>query len=142
MRPVALVLAVALVWTPAQPLSAQAAARIVAIGDIHGEFDGFKRILQAAGLTDASGRWSGGRTQFIQTGDYTDRGTGTRQVLDLLMALEPQARRAGGHAFAQFCSSVRHCVSFSAGCSLTQEEPRSSTRSARSQFYCQQAIPL
>ena len=100
MRPVALLLAVALVWTPAQPLSAQAAARIVAIGDIHGEIAGFRNILKAAGLTDAAGRWSGGRTQFIQTGDYTDRGEGTRQVLDLLMALEPQARRAGGRAFA------------------------------------------
>lgn len=100
MRPVALLLAVALVWTPAQPVLAQAAVRIVAIGDIHGEIEGFRNILKAAGLTDATGRWSGGRTQFIQTGDYTDRGAGTRQVLDLLMALEPQARRAGGRAFA------------------------------------------
>lgn len=100
MRPVALLLAVALVWTPAPPLLAQAAARIVAIGDIHGEIAGLRNILKAAGLIDATGRWSGGRTQFIQTGDYTDRGEGTRQVLDLLMALEPQARRAGGRAFA------------------------------------------
>lgn len=100
MRPVALLLAAALVWTPAQPLLAQAPARIVAIGDIHGEIAGFRNILKAAGLTDATGQWSGGRTQFIQTGDYTDRGEGTRQVLDLLMALEPQARRAGGRASA------------------------------------------
>jgi hypothetical protein len=100
MRSVALILAVALVWTPAQPLLAQAATRIVAIGDIHGEIEGFKNILKAAGLTDANGRWSGGRTQLIQTGDYTDRGTGTRAALDLLMALEPQARSAGGRAFA------------------------------------------
>lgn len=100
MRPAALLLALLLVWTPGPLLSAQGTTRIVAIGDIHGEFDGFKRILQAAGLTDASGKWSGGRTQFIQTGDYTDRGEGTKQVLDLLMALEPQARSAGGRAFA------------------------------------------
>lgn len=100
MRPVALLLAAALVWTPAQPLSAQAAARIVAIGDIHGEIEGFRNLLKAAGLTDATGRWSGGRTQFIQTGDYTDRGTGTRAVMDLLMALEPQARSARGRVFA------------------------------------------
>ncbi len=100
MRPVALVLAVALLWAPAIPLVAQGAARIVAIGDIHGEIEGFKNILKAAGLTDANGRWSGGRTQLIQTGDYTDRGTGTRAVMDLLMALEPQARSAGGRAFA------------------------------------------
>ena len=100
MRPVALLLAVAVVWTPAPPLLAQTVTRIVAIGDIHGEIDGFKSILKAAGLTDATGRWSGGRTQFIQTGDYTDRGTGTRAVMDLLMTLEPQARKAGGRAFA------------------------------------------
>ena len=104
MRSVALLLAVALLWVPQQPLVArggsQAASRIVAIGDIHGEIEGFKAILKAAGLTDATGRWAGGRTQLIQTGDYTDRGTGTRAVLDLLMALEPQAKNAGGRAFA------------------------------------------
>ena len=36
----------------------------------------------------------------MQTGDYMDRGEGTRAVLDLLMALEPQAKDAGGRAFA------------------------------------------
>lgn len=104
MRLVAPFVAVALLFVPKQPLVAQSgsqgASRIVAIGDIHGEIDGFKSILKAAGLTDANGRWSGGRTQLIQTGDYVDRGTGTRAVLDLLMALEPQARSAGGRAFA------------------------------------------
>ena len=100
MRSVALFLAIALLWHPEQRVQAQAGARIIAIGDIHGELEGFKSILRAAGLTDASGKWSGGRTQLIQTGDYTDRGAGTRAVLDLLIALEPQARSAGGRAFA------------------------------------------
>jgi Calcineurin-like phosphoesterase len=100
MRVAVLFLAVALFWVPEQPLVAQGASRIVAIGDIHGEIAGFKSILRAAGLTDATGRWSGGRTQLIQTGDYTDRGEGTRAVLDLLMTLEQQARGAGGRAFA------------------------------------------
>jgi hypothetical protein len=101
MRSVALVLAVALLWAPDASLLAQrTASRIVAIGDIHGEIDGFKRILTAAGLADANGKWTGGRAQLIQTGDYTDRGKGTRGVLDLLMALEPQAKNAGGRAFA------------------------------------------
>jgi hypothetical protein len=98
MRPVALLVALALFLAPAPALVAQASSRIVAIGDIHGEIDGFKRILVTAGLADAAGRWTGGRTQFVQTGDYTDRGAGTRAVLDLLMALEPQARKAGGRA--------------------------------------------
>src|SRR5687767_3093859 len=100
MRSVAIIVSVVLFWAPADALLAQRPARIVAIGDIHGEYEGFKRILQAAGLADANGRWTGGRAQLIQTGDYTDRGTGTRAVLDLLMTLEQQARRDGGRAFA------------------------------------------
>jgi hypothetical protein len=98
MRTVALLLALTLLWAPSAPLLAQGAPRIVAIGDIHGEIDGFKRILQAAKLADAGGKWTGGRAQLIQTGDYTDRGTGTRAVLDLLMSLEGQAKSAGGRA--------------------------------------------
>jgi hypothetical protein len=82
------------------PLPAQTPPRIVAIGDIHGSIDGFKAILKQTGLADADGKWTGGRTHLIQTGDYTDRGEGTRAVLDLLMALEPQAKDAGGRALA------------------------------------------
>lgn len=81
------------------PISAQGPARIIAIGDIHGSIDGFKSILKATGLADGNGKWTGGRAQLIQTGDYTDRGEGTRAVLDLLMALEDQAKEAGGRAF-------------------------------------------
>src|SRR5688572_12747595 len=100
MRSAALIVSVVLLWMPPDSLLAQRPARIVAIGDIHGEYEGFMRILQAAGLGDANGRCTGGRAQLIQTGDYTDRGTGTRAVLDLLMTLEQQARGAGGRAFA------------------------------------------
>jgi hypothetical protein len=76
---------------PAQPKS-----RLVAIGDIHGAHDAFLAILKRTNLIDAQGKWSGGRTTLVQTGDYTDRGTGVRAVMDVLMALEDQARRAGG----------------------------------------------
>lgn len=72
------------------------AQRVVAIGDIHGEYDGLLSILQASGLVDAEGRWSGGRTTLVQTGDLTDRGAHVRQVLDLLMSLEQQAAEEGG----------------------------------------------
>jgi hypothetical protein len=83
-----------------QPVAGQAPARLVAIGDIHGSIDGFKSILKAAGLADETGKWTGGRAQLIQTGDYTDRGEGTRAVLDLLMSLEGQAKDAGGRALS------------------------------------------
>jgi hypothetical protein len=101
MRPTALVLSVlVLLCGPVQPLTAQATGRIIAIGDIHGSIDGIKSILKATGLIDGNNKWSGGRTQLLQTGDYMDRGENTRAVLDLLMAIEPQAKDAGGRAFA------------------------------------------
>jgi hypothetical protein len=71
---------------------------IVAIGDIHGDLDAFDRSLRAAGLIDQRGRWSGGRTVLVQTGDYLDRGPQVRGVLDRLMSLETEAAAAGGRA--------------------------------------------
>jgi hypothetical protein len=72
--------------------------RIVAIADIHGAGDAFAEILQAAGLIGADRKWSGGTATFVQTGDYLDRGGAVRQVLDLLIGLETQAKSAGGRA--------------------------------------------
>jgi hypothetical protein len=100
MRTLAVLMAGALLAAPAISLTAQDTPRIVAIGDIHGAIAEFTSILKTAGLTGNDGRWTGGRTQLIQTGDYTDRGEGTRAVLDLLMALEPQAKDAGGRALS------------------------------------------
>ena len=71
-------------------------ARLVAIGDIHGAYDEFTQILRRAVLVDQQLKWSGGRTVLVQTGDYTDRGTDVRKVMDLLMRLEREARSAGG----------------------------------------------
>jgi hypothetical protein len=101
MRRIALLLALLTgVTIVATPLSAQNPARIIAIGDIHGNIDGFRSILKVTGLIDGHDKWIGGKTQLLQTGDYMDRGEHTRDVLDLLMALEPQAKDAGGRAFA------------------------------------------
>jgi hypothetical protein len=89
--------ALALVTTSMARLDSQSApARIVAIGDIHGSYDGLTTILRRAGLVDEALRWSGGRTVVVQTGDYTDRGTDVRKVMDLLMRLERDARSGGG----------------------------------------------
>jgi hypothetical protein len=77
-----------------------AAVRVVAIGDVHGAVDSFAGMLQKAGLIDAGRRWTGGNAILVQTGDMTDRGAGMRAALDLLMALEPQARKAGGRVHA------------------------------------------
>ena len=83
---------------PALAQTPPGASRLVAIGDIHGAFAEFTVILKRAGLVDDQLKWSGGRTTFVQTGDYTDRGTDVRKVLDLLMRLEREAKSAGGQA--------------------------------------------
>jgi hypothetical protein len=79
-----------------------AAARIVAVGDIHGSADGLVQILQAAQLIDAARRWTGGTARLVQTGDFTDRGAGVREVMDLLMRLQGEARRSGGRVDVLF----------------------------------------
>ncbi|MEJ2084940.1 MAG: metallophosphoesterase [Acidobacteriota bacterium] len=70
--------------------------RVVAIGDIHGEFEGFTSILRASELVDDSNRWIGGTAILVQTGDYMDRGPDVRKVMDLLMDLQTQAAAEGG----------------------------------------------
>lgn len=74
--------------------------RIVAIGDLEGDYAKFVDQLRTAGLIDARNRWTGGRAHLVQLGDIPDRGPNSRQIMDLLMQLEPQARRAGGYVHA------------------------------------------
>ena len=85
-----------LVLTPNTKAQNVEASRIVAVGDIHGDFDAFVDILKHAGILDASGRWSAGKTTLVQTGDYTDRGPKVRAAMDFLIDLEGQAKAAGG----------------------------------------------
>jgi hypothetical protein len=75
-------------------------ARIVAVGDVHGDFERFVRVLRDAGVIDRKNRWSGGRTRLVQTGDILDRGPHSRRIMDLLMELEEQAKEAGGRVHA------------------------------------------
>jgi hypothetical protein len=71
-------------------------ARIVAIGDVHGSYDGLVADLRMAGLLDEKEHWSGGRAHLVQVGDFLDRGKDTRRVLDLLMRLPEEAEKVGG----------------------------------------------
>jgi len=70
--------------------------RIVAIGDVHGAYDALSKTLQVAGVLDKQLDWSGGKTHLVFTGDLLDRGARSREVMDLIMRLEKQARRGGG----------------------------------------------
>jgi hypothetical protein len=94
MRIVVSLLAALLLLPLADP--ARGAERIVAIGDIHGSYDGLTSILEAAGLVDEELNWSGGSTVLVQTGDYLDRGVELQAVVTLLRRLQEQAPAAGG----------------------------------------------
>ncbi len=80
----------------AQQPAAEGTSRVVAIGDIHGDFDALVSILREVELVDTQHRWIGGTATLVQTGDFTDRGPGVRAVMDLLMTLEEQAESSGG----------------------------------------------
>ncbi len=89
-----LVLVFALVSALATP--AAEAGRIVAVGDVHGSFDGLTSILQEAGIIDADLKWTGGSATYIQLGDLFDRGLQVRETLDFLIRLQAEAEAAGG----------------------------------------------
>jgi hypothetical protein len=77
------------------PAAATAGERVVAIGDIHGAYDALVDILMRTGLIDERRDWVGEGVSFVQTGDFTDRGSRVRDVMELLMELEVQAEAAG-----------------------------------------------
>ena len=85
-----------LAWAKPNKTPALPSESLVAIGDVHGDFDDFVSILQRIGLIDKQNHWTGGKTTFVQTGDLLDRGPKPRPVMDLMMALEKEAPAAGG----------------------------------------------
>lgn len=71
-------------------------SRIVAVGDVHGDYDQFIGILRSAGVINNKNKWIGGKTFLVQTGDVVDRGPASMKVMDLLMDLQKQAPKTGG----------------------------------------------
>lgn len=70
--------------------------RIVAIGDLHGDYDNYLAVLRAAKLVDERDRWAGGRTHLVQTGDIPDRGPDTAKIIEHIDRLARDAERDGG----------------------------------------------
>lgn len=71
--------------------------RIVAVGDLHGDYDHYIETLQIAGLVNKRGKWTGGTAHLVQTGDIPDRGPETRKIMDHIDKLADQAEKVGGH---------------------------------------------
>jgi hypothetical protein len=71
--------------------------RIVAIGDLHGDYGHYVKTLEAAGIINARGQWIGGETHLVQLGDIPDRGDDTLKIIAHLKKLADEARRKGGY---------------------------------------------
>jgi hypothetical protein len=70
--------------------------RIVAVGDLHGDYEAFIYILKVNKLIDEEKHWIAGKTHLVQIGDIFDRGTQAKRILDFLMILEKEAEIDGG----------------------------------------------
>jgi len=74
------------------------AQRIIAVGDLHGDFQAWQDIARGAGLIDANGHWAAGKTILVQLGDVTDREPDSLKIIRSLEQLQREAPRKGGKA--------------------------------------------
>ncbi len=81
-------------------ISRPAGDRVVAIGDLHGDLESTRRVLQLAGAIDDHDAWIGGKLVIVQTGDEIDRGDDDRRILDLVEKLKHEAKASGGEVIA------------------------------------------
>ncbi|MFH2034905.1 MAG: metallophosphoesterase [Candidatus Zixiibacteriota bacterium] len=71
-------------------------SKIIAVSDIHGEYEYLVDILQKAGVIDKNQNWIYGDGHLVIDGDIFDRGDMVTESLWLVYRLEIQAERNGG----------------------------------------------
>lgn len=71
-------------------------ARIVALSDIHGQYDVMMQLLRANGIINATGHWNSGHDTLVITGDVFDRGPKVTEAFWQLFQLQQEAQAAGG----------------------------------------------
>mgnify|MGYP001599536836 FL=1 len=74
----------------------QPPGRVVAVGDIHGNFEGWVQVLRMADLLDKKGSWIGGNATLIMTGDVVGRGGYPKRIYLRIRRLMREASDAGG----------------------------------------------
>ena len=74
----------------------KSARKLIAVGDVHGQFEGLVKILRHAKLIDEQNHWCGGHNRLVQIGDVIDRGPFSLKVLTLLDTLQAEAEISGG----------------------------------------------
>jgi hypothetical protein len=77
-------------------------ATVVAVGDVHGDYERLAHLLKKAGLIDEENadpsdlKWRGGKTILICTGDLIDKGKHSLDVIQCFRTLERKAADEGG----------------------------------------------
>jgi hypothetical protein len=61
------------------------ADRVVAISDVHGAYEAMVETLRNVGILDDGLAWAGGTSHLVIVGDLLDRGSRSRDAMDLLM---------------------------------------------------------
>ncbi len=95
---VSLLIVSSLLTAPTRQCIWEGVEKIIAVGDLHGDYDHFVAILQneKINLVDEKLNWIGGKTHLVQIGDVMDRGDHAKDIFDLIKKLEKQAAAAGG----------------------------------------------
>jgi hypothetical protein len=79
-----------------EPFVIDGVPKILAVSDIHGEYEYFTDILQRSEVIDSALNWSWGDGHLVIVGDVFDRGDKVTECLWLIYRLEQQAKRFGG----------------------------------------------
>ena len=83
-------------FTGARSCKLNAARRVVAVGDLHGDIAKAREAFKVGGLVDETDSWCGGDSVAVQVGDQLDRGSSEVELLYWLRRLRVEARGAGG----------------------------------------------
>ncbi|CAO1627654.1 unnamed protein product [Sympodiomycopsis kandeliae] len=73
--------------------------RIVAVADLHGDYQHALNVFRMAGLissTDDELKWTGANSTLVSTGDIVDRGDDTILLYKMFSSLRSQAKQSGG----------------------------------------------
>jgi hypothetical protein len=73
------------------------AEKLIAISDIEGNFEAFRRFLTSQKVIDEQYNWIFGKGHLVLVGDFVDRGQNVTECLWLIYDLEEKAKVAGGY---------------------------------------------
>eukprot|EP01065_Artemidia_motanka_P024648 TRINITY_DN2953_c3_g1_i1.p1 TRINITY_DN2953_c3_g1~~TRINITY_DN2953_c3_g1_i1.p1 ORF type:complete len:473 (+),score=96.64 TRINITY_DN2953_c3_g1_i1:93-1511(+) len=70
--------------------------RLIAIGDLHGDWEWSLQSLKLAGVVNSSLQWAAGTDHLVQTGDIVDRGSSSLRLVWFVEQLKREAAASGG----------------------------------------------